>query len=76
MAKIMPKSEMSFTRFAFELNVAHSMRHPNLVRVKEGIEEKGNYIIIMERWALQSRDRHVMNMCQTCDKHVTVSPDE
>ena len=54
MAKIVPKSDISFTQFAFELNVGYSLRHTNLVRVKEGIVEKANYIIIMERWALQT----------------------
>lgn len=53
-AKIVPKSDISFTQFAFELNVGYNLRHPNLVRVKEGIGEKANYIIIMERWALQT----------------------
>ena len=62
MAKIVPKSEMRFTQFAFELNVGHSLRHPNLVRIKEGIEEKANYVIIMERWVLQAHDSHVIVM--------------
>lgn len=64
MAKIVPKSETSFTQFAFELNVGYSLRHPNLVRVKEGIVEKANYIIIMERWVLQT--------LQSCDGHMAV----
>lgn len=48
-AKFLPKAETSFMKFAFELNLGLSLKHPNLVRFKEGIEDKNHYIIVMER---------------------------
>ena len=48
-AKIMSKNETNLNKFAFELNIGFHLKHPNLVRSIEGIEEKNNYIIILER---------------------------